>query len=268
MVTQWSWRHRGLRAMGMSGVVALAAFIYFLRVEREIVSRGTPIALVIAATDLPAQIALTPAMLALREIPRQFVPPGALQDPEEAIGMVTVTTMRAGEILTVTRVAPVTDPPILSATIGGGRRAIAIPVDDAHAAGGLIRPGDRVDLLARFDVGMTGMTQRHLVTLLQGLRVLAVGSAMADLYEERLPSKPPAQRHGLSGTPAQRAATITVEVSREEAQSALFALANGEVFLSLLPGLEVQRAPPIAPATAASVTGLTSLVPRREYRGR
>ncbi|MBI4365781.1 MAG: hypothetical protein HY543_03080, partial [Deltaproteobacteria bacterium] len=64
--------------------------------------------------------------------------------------------------------------------------------------------------------------------------------------------------------------TVTLALTPEQAQRVIFATEVGRVRLTLRPQDEPEGAmlAPRDPATAAGVTGMTSLLPRKEYRGR
>lgn len=125
-------------------------------------------------------------------------------------------------------------PEAFSVVMPPGKRAVTIRVDTLSAVGGLIGPGDFVDVIAvlrvpeEFDAAKT----REITTVLfQGLQVLAVGTLFkpaggTELYENR-------QRAG--------AVNVTLAVSPEEAGLLIFAQANGRFLLSLRPVTEQER---------------------------
>ena len=133
---------------------------------------------------------------------------------------------------------------------------MTIPVRAVSGLAGLVQPHDRVDLLAQFDFGSRETQQSYVFTILQDVEVLAVGRALSGIGDAKKKSA-----KGDSGT-------VTLAVTPDAAQRVVFALVNGSIHLSLLPRGARERTPQLQPATAASVTGMTRLVRRREYRGR
>lgn len=116
-----------------------------------------------------------------------------------------------------------------------GKRAMTLRVDTLLAVGGLIGPGDLVDVIAvlRIPEGQDTPAKTKDVTtvLFQGLQVLAVGALFQPvggtaLYETR---------QNVS------ALNITLAVSPEEAGLLTFAQANGKLQLSLRSSTEKDR---------------------------
>jgi Flp pilus assembly protein CpaB len=135
--------------------------------------------------------------------------------------------------------------PALSARLRAGHRAVTIPLPRAVAHAPLIGPGDFVDLLSAFDVAEGEGASGVVITLMQRVAVL-----------HRTPSA------------AGGGATLTLAVTPRDAQRLLFSARYGSVTPVLVPAADTEPRPLPPPATAASVTGLTRLMRRREYHGR
>ncbi len=251
---------RWVKAMVWGLVGMTLALLILNRREEAIREQGRPIDILVAAMDLPEGIALTPDQLATRTVPRQFAPPGVLRDPLEAVGMVTLIPVRTGEPITITRVASATKRGALSALLSAGTRAISIPVNAVSGVAGFIQPGDRIDLLAEFEFGSNDVVESQVMTILHGVEVMAVGKKLRS---------PIARQSSSSGeSRAVPPTTITLAVSPTQAQRVAFALTNGHIHLTLRSRGEVVRRGELPAATAATVTGQSSLLRRREYRGR
>lgn len=132
--------------------------------------------------------------------------------------------------------------------IAKGKQAITLSLDQTHAVGGFLTPGDKVNVLLNFspkvvkDPPLTGAAKRtdeELRTtafLLPGLKVIAVGSTTV------LPSSapPPAAdpNGGVTTTTqpeTQPASLITLEVTARQAEQLVHATIVGTVYLSLNP---------------------------------
>lgn len=97
----------------------------------------------VAAADLPAGTVLAPGDLAVVRLPAGVLPGGAAADAEELTGQLLAAPVRAGEPVTDVRVV---GPGLWSAVPAG---LVAAPVRLADlAVAGLLRAGDRVDVLA------------------------------------------------------------------------------------------------------------------------
>jgi Flp pilus assembly protein CpaB len=98
--------------------------------------------LLVAAHDLPGAVALRPDDLTTRSFAPDSVPAGVLESPAQALGRTTVGPVRAGEPLTDARL-------VGRSMLAGYPGTVATPVRIGDpAAVGLVRVGDRVDLLA------------------------------------------------------------------------------------------------------------------------
>jgi len=132
--------------------------------------------------------------------------------------------------------------------IAKGKQAVTVSLDQTHAVGGFLTPGDKVNVMLNFspkvvkDPPLTGPAKRvtdELRTtafLLPGLKVIAVGSTTV------LPSSAPPAADPNSGvaTPTtqpetQPASLITLEVTPRQAEQLVHATIVGTVYLSLNP---------------------------------
>ena len=86
--------------------------------------------------------------------------------------------LRAGEIVTRSHLEAES---LLARAVAPGYRAVAIPIDDVVATGGLLAPGDLVDVLASFRRGPGRDNEPLAMVLLQGIEVLAVKGQLHDL---------------------------------------------------------------------------------------
>lgn len=130
-------RRRGLLAAGLAaGAVATA-----LPVLAPDPAAGT--AVLAAARDLAAGAAVGAEDLLVVHLPADLVPAGALLPGADVVGRLAAGSVRAREPLTDVRLV---GPGLLAAT---GDGLVAVPVRLADpAAAALLRPGDRVDVLA------------------------------------------------------------------------------------------------------------------------
>ena len=171
--TRWvrtiAWHRRLVAAALAAGAVALAV---------DAASPAPPETreVVVAARDLPGGTTLGEADLSTAQLSPGVVPDGATAI-EDANGRVLAAPMRAGE--------PLTDVRLVGQALldGWGPDVVASPVRVADAgAVGLLRPGDRIDLLATSADG-TGATQVvapgvPVLTLMAGGDVLVEGALL------------------------------------------------------------------------------------------
>lgn len=160
-------------AVAVAGIVML--FLYMRRFEAE-ASGGTPVQVVVAVTDIPLGTQLSRSMLGLRVLPSAYVEGRHVlnEDLESILGVRVAGGLRTGESLLWTDLATTSDQSRdLSGLIRRGQRAITIRADTSSAFAGLVRPGDRVDVLFTFD---RGPHEPVTIPLMQSLIVLAAGS--------------------------------------------------------------------------------------------
>jgi Flp pilus assembly protein CpaB len=97
----------------------------------------------VAVTDLPAGTVLTADHLAVARVPPELAPAGTAAEPGHLAGRVLAGGVRAGEPLTDVRLVG----PGLTAQLPDGQVAAPVRLADIAVAG-LVRTGDRVDVLA------------------------------------------------------------------------------------------------------------------------
>jgi pilus assembly protein CpaB len=220
-------------------------------VERRWEERYTPVKVLVAARDLSSGRVLRESDLARRDMPSAFVPGGALpvDAAARAVGQQLVFSLRRGDALVEAHLAG-REGPTLAARLQRGTRAVTVPVDEVSSQAGLVRPGDRIDLmLAEERAEETG---RCVVVrpLLEAVTVLATGRT-----QRPLPGAATAFVAGFGDPDASpEYSTITLDVTPEQAQLLAVGLRIGELVPLLRPEGDGDGA---RSATAAS-TGRTA----------
>jgi pilus assembly protein CpaB len=194
--------------------------------------------MVVAKTDIPARIQVTADMLTLKDVPLDMRPAAALTNVDDAIGKVTRYPISAGEELTATKIVSLqgtqtTDS--LSFVVPKGMRAISIQADQVISAGGLVLPGDYVDIMSVLNgVKADGTTIQDYVakTILQNVQVLAVAQKVADVAAgsgSGSTSGTADSSHGSAAKPNPDATTLTILTTPEQAELLFLAEANGKL---------------------------------------
>lgn len=167
MRRKWSTASKAFAVLAVAS--AAAAFLlvrgYVARLEALRPVVGTPVPVLVAATDLSRGTTLSASMLRQEDLPSAFAPPGALADAAGVEGRTLVSDLAEGEVLTRTRLGVEGAGPV-AALVPPGLRAFAVP---ASLPPGSVRSGDRVDVLATFGGG-----RPHTETVATGLEVLMV----------------------------------------------------------------------------------------------
>jgi pilus assembly protein CpaB len=171
---------------------------------------------VVAAGDINFGEKIAPDKLKIVQTPAGNLPAGSFQRMEELTSGEGRTAMRpifANEILTqkslATGASRLSTAPLLNPQM----RAVAVPVNEIAGVGGLIYPGDRVDV---FFTRQPDEAMPYVELLVQGARVLAVGLDM---------------NVGKDKPAVVRSATL--EVSPLQAQKLSLATTVGQISLAL-----------------------------------
>lgn len=181
---------------------AAAAAIYWGAVQRT--------AVVVLVRDLDGQRPIAAEDLAIRELPPEAVPAGAVRVPAEAVGRTPRAPLWAGQI--VPGAALTDDAAVFGGAIApsAGQRAIAIPATAGLAVGGAIASGARVDVVA---VPITGRAPANRPT-----EILAVAALVLDVRGENggAFSTRTSARGAAAGVP-DRLGSVIVAVSPSDA---------------------------------------------------
>ncbi len=209
-------------AIGAAALGLVLLLLYKQRFEAE-ASGGVPVRVLIAVQDIPLGAALSENMMGYRLIPQAYLEDRFIRysDVRRIIGVRVSNGLRANQTVMWTDLATASDARRdLSSLVSTGMRAITVRADITNSFGGLLRPGDRVDVLGTLS-RTGGETDRVTIPLLQNVLVLAAGR---DTGGE-------AQRQTVNGTATTNApveiSQITLSVSMEEAQLLTYAADRG-----------------------------------------
>lgn len=176
-------------------------------------SGGAETTVVTAKQEIPARTEIKADMVELTRVPTNALLGGAFSSSEVVVGRIARIPIYKGEQLVQDKLASDKSDLGLSYVVPQGTRAMGVKVDKVIGAGGLIRPGDRVDVIAVVDVKYSDLitnrefTETRSFTLAQNVEVLAV--------EQKLVNEPPA----ASGTSAKdSAAKESALVEQPDAQ--------------------------------------------------
>jgi Flp pilus assembly protein CpaB len=160
-----SWRlqrrWRRLQRPVAAVLIALGGAGLWLRSSGPIAT----VPVLVAVADVPAGAIVGAEDVAVVAWPADTHPPPAQGSPDLIVGRRATAAIRSGEALTAQRVVG----PDSLRDVGPDHVAVALP-PDALSASGLVRPGDRVNLVGRTDAGP---------------RTLAAGASVLTLAAEK-----------------------------------------------------------------------------------
>jgi Flp pilus assembly protein CpaB len=230
--------------IALGGIAALmAAFVLLLYLNQyrsSVSADAEPVPVLVAKTliekGMPGDVVGVKRLFESDATPKEQVRDGAITDPSTLRGRVAVEDIYPGQQLTVTDFAGTTD--AIGAKLVGKSRAISVPLDSARGMIGQVEPGDRVDVIAGFNVVGGGVSQGRPVT-----KVIMQNALVLDA-----PSDAGA---GVGAT--NQTANVVLRVNRNQATELAWAVDNGKVWLVLRPHAG-------APVTRPGITTAESLL--------
>jgi pilus assembly protein CpaB len=195
---------------------------YVSSVGRSDAAQAEPqLGILIAQKDIPARATIDVSMLRRVERRASQVEPGAVTDAHKAIGSLALVSLPAGSTITDSRIGrPQTV--ALAVVLRPGMRAVSIGIDRVKAVGGLIQPGDRVDVIAV--PPRVGDETPQARTIIYGALVLASGMQMESVSQ---PTSAPGQ------DASQNLTTVTLGVTPAQADLLATADVNATLRLAL-----------------------------------
>lgn len=138
-----------LAGLLLCGLALAAAGRRVATVEKDIRRQANPVEVVVASVPIPAGEAFSQENLAKKAVPssgtgQRNVP---ASDFELLVGARSKTAIDPGEPVLWTDIEEPYDTDAFSRTVHPGRRAMTLGVDTTSSFAGLLRTGDRVDLL-------------------------------------------------------------------------------------------------------------------------
>lgn len=227
----------GRRILMVLGLVALVAgvalTIVWLRMpaplhpQQRTAAGPEPQAVLALARPVAARSLLRVDDLTWRLLAPQDVPLGAYTRGDAPLsdyaGAVVRRSMVPGDIVRAEDIVKSREAGFLSAVLGKGMRAVAIPVGQTEGGAGLIVPGDRVDVvLTQIFADAPRPSQRSVgETVMHNLRVIATGqNVIADPKRATGANEPIAR-------------TVTLEATQSQAEALMVAMQLGKLQLTL-----------------------------------
>jgi pilus assembly protein CpaB len=243
----------------VAGIVA--AILIYTALSRGSESTGSAgaastVPAVVAKQDIPARTKITTSMVEVQQVPTDTHSELAYTDMSQVVGQVTRYPIATNEQVLSTKVVSLQSAAAagdsLSYVIPEGKRAISIEVSEVVSSGGLVLPGDYVDIIGVFDVTFGNGDQQTTEDkyfsriILQNIEVLAVAQTVVDTVPEAgtttgtdgetTTTDAGGQRvRNTEASPEPKASTVTLSVTPQEAQLLFLAEENGVLRLAVRP---------------------------------
>jgi pilus assembly protein CpaB len=217
---------------------------------------ASTVPVVVAKQDIPARTKITAAMIEVKELPADDSSELAYSDLSQVVGRVSRYPIATSEQVLSTKVVSLESAAStgdsLSYVIPESRRGVSIKVNEVVSSGGLVLPGDYVDVIGVFDVTFTNGQEEKTEDkyfsriILQNIEVLAVAQTVVDAPPEVGATPEPADGTTTDSSDTQRvrnteaepdpkAGTVTLSVTPQEAQLLFLAEENGVLRLAVRP---------------------------------
>ena len=240
-------------------VVAVVVLQIVKKYQQDFEARNAPqktVTVVVAIKDLYRGIPIGPEDVSVTEVVPQVIPQGqqgqalVFQSAEEVLGRTPREKILTNEIVRSERLARRDAGVGLNAIITPGKRAMTIETDIASGLAGFLQPNNFVDVIVTLRPDdVTGRTSFQTETILQGVKVLAVGSSMGP--EETTGT---AQKKADNQRRAARS-SATLELTLEEAEKLALAASRGDLHLVLRSDVDITQVVTNGPISASTIIG-------------
>lgn len=191
---------------------------------KRLLEEGRAVEVVVARIDIPKESTLTINMVETRIVRSASLQPGDLSSLDSAIGKFAEVDILKGQHINSNMVRSLAVAKYLSQAVPQGMRAVTIPVDKISAIEGLIKPGDKIDIIGTFVVPVGGgRTEPIVITVFEGVRVLATNRNISQYRVSKA------------------ADTITVALKPEDVRDLIYILTWGKLTLSLRAPLDTAQ---------------------------
>jgi pilus assembly protein CpaB len=195
---------------------------------------GVQSSVIVAKSDIQELELIDDSKVEVKTVPANFLSPGHFKTIKELENTIATVPIIKGEQITKPRV---TYPGIktgLSRQVSVGKRAVAINITEKDGVGKLIKPGDRIDVLAAMDISQGARKDlQRARTFLQDVLVLSTGMSMTNSIPMYGVETPKVIRAMNLNTYASYN-TITLELDPYDVQKMAFVQAyGGNLSLSL-----------------------------------
>ncbi|GAC1586623.1 MAG: hypothetical protein NVS3B21_00860 [Acidimicrobiales bacterium] len=230
-------------AIALGVVAAVATVLYVNSVQSRANHDAKLVAVYLVAKDIPknttGDTAIAAGLVKTGKIPKSFYPATAVTNINAIKGKVAASALPAGEVLVDRQFVEqkVAQANFSATNIPAGQVAVSVQVDALKAVGGLIVPGDKVDLIIAIDPATksgvpvlpagavaAGSQDKFARLLYQNVSVVAIGATVA-----------PKPGDTAAVTNPQTSNVYTLAVPAEAAERILLASAGPGLTLALVP---------------------------------
>jgi pilus assembly protein CpaB len=259
----------------MAGIAVFFVMSSVSSIEQSATMKyGDEVTVLVAKQDVREMATILDSMVEAKSVPRNFVEPTAVKfdgkldvesvegakaysvQSKRIVGNVAIVAIKKGEQLTLNKITEPSMRTGLAPQVTPGKRAIAVPIDESTSVAKLVKPGDRVDVIAVVQsMGVGGREVKTAKTVFQDIVILAVGRSIANNVARKV-------EVDMSGTARVRSLTeydgyssVTLELDPVQAQlvAAIYTDNSNRLILSLRNNDDADRVAISAPSRATDV---------------
>lgn len=169
-------------------LVAVMLIAGYLRARRAELTRdfGIEIEVVTAAKTIPEYAIIKPNMVTVTKVFKKFLQPQSVSDTMDIVGKAAYVPFYKGEQVTLTKLVNTEGKPLLDRQVAKAMRAVTLAISPFTGVGKLIRPGNRVDVLASPNYDQGGALVYEIKTVVQNILVLATGKHLQNEVPTRV----------------------------------------------------------------------------------
>lgn len=246
-----------LGAFFVAIVVTVIVLQLVKRYQQELEARNKPqekVSVVVAVKDLYTGVPIGQEDIIVAEVAPEMVTKGAqgqaltFMTVEEVLGRTPRERILTSEIVRTERLARRDAGVGLNAIITPGKRAMTIETDIASGLAGFLQPNNFVDVIVTLRPDdVQGRASYMTETILQGIKILAVGSTLGP--EETDP------KAKAKETKRSARSSATLELTLEEAEKLALAASRGDLHLVLRSDVDITQQVTNGPIGTSTIIG-------------
>lgn len=224
---------------------------------------GEKIRVVVAKEDIREMDSIYDNVLEYKEKNKDDKEPDSYTNLSDVVGGVAAIPIKKGQTITKNKVLEPGPETGMAIQVSPNKRAVTIPISDDRANARLIRPGDRVDIMAVVDSGKGVNQKREVMVLMTDVVILATGVNVHNNLPRTIEKDPSGKnlvQTTLTGDTKYN--TLTIEADIIQAQDLIFLTSsNSSSLYFLLRNPNDRKAVPRIPASSAESIQSRTMVP-------
>ncbi len=251
----------------LAGVTALLVIRVMQKSAEQVAEAAKPketADVVVAVRDLYMGLPITAEDVTVRQVAPDMIPRDeTFAQLTDVLGRTPRERILANECVREERLARPDAGVGLNAIVTPGKRAMTVATDTETAVAGLLQAGNYIDVIVTIApedataAGAKWVTE----TILQGIKVLAVGSSLDADGEAPAETDKNGKPHTTSNQTRSLKPSITLELTLEEAERLAQAVARGDLHVVLRSDIDILQTTSNGPVTTENLIGMDAKQP-------